>query len=444
MLTARLVRNGRKAFGAARTFSSLPAEAHDVASPSPDTRPAYSHTPAGRNHLFVPGPVNIHDSVLRAMHVPGQNHRDPWFPEFYKKCLSDLKMIFGTADGTPIIFPGTGTGGWESALTNTLSPGDRVVTFRYGLFSHLWVDMMQRLGLDVTVIEGRWGDGAYEDKLAEVLKADTGKKIKAVCVVHNETTTGVTSDIGEVRKTLDAASHPALLLVDGVSSIGALDFQFDNWCVDVAVTGSQKALSIPTGLAVVCASDKALGCMKTATSKRVYYDFADMLRLNPSGNVPYTPILPLLYGMEQSLNLLKEEGGMPAVAARHHRLAEGCRAAVAGWGLQTLCREPRWKSDSLTVIEVPEGIDSQKVVDIAYAKYNLSLGIGLADVKGKVFRIGHLGNMDELMLASALCGAEMALLDAGVKLTPGSGVARALEYWRSTAKVIPTREGLMQ
>ncbi|PSC68939.1 serine-glyoxylate aminotransferase [Micractinium conductrix] len=431
---------------AARSFSSLPAEVEEAitaATSAAQTRPAFSHTPAGRNHLYVPGPVNVHDSVIRAMSVPGQNHRDPWFAEFYKQCLHDLKMIFGTADGTPIIFPGTGTGGWEAALTNTLSPGDKVVTFRYGLFSHLWIDMMQRLGLDVHVIEGRWGDGAYEDKLAEVLKADKDKKIKAVCVVHNETTTGVTSDIPEVRKTMDAASHPALLLVDGVSSIGALDFQFDKWRVDVAVTGSQKALSIPTGLAMVCASDKAIASMKTAKSRRCYYDFADMLRLNPSGNVPYTPSLPLLYGMQASLKLLRDEG-MQNVVARHHRLAEGCRKAVEGWGLQTLCRDTRWKSDSLTVIEVPKGIDSQKIVDVAYAKYNLSLGIGLADVKGKVFRIGHLGNMDELMLSSALCGAEMSLIDAGVPLTPGSGVARALDYWQKTSAIIPTRESLMQ
>jgi alanine-glyoxylate transaminase / serine-glyoxylate transaminase / serine-pyruvate transaminase len=302
--------------------------------------------------------------------------------------------------------------------------------------------MMHRLGLDVTVIDCRWGDGADEAKLAEVLKADTEKKIKAVCVVHNETTTGVTSDIPEVRKTMDSMSHPALLLVDGVSSIGALEFQMDKWGVDVAVTGSQKALSLPTGLALVAASKKALAAGKTATSKRCYYDFADMLRTNPSGNVPYTPIIPLLYGMEASIGLLRDEG-MENVYARHFRLAEGTRRAVEGWGLKTLCRDPRWKSDSLTVIEVPEGIDSQRIVDVAYAKYNLSVGIGLAEVKGKVFRIGHLGNMDELMLSSALCGAEMAMIDAGIPITPGSGVSKAIDYWQKTSKVIKTRERLM-
>jgi alanine-glyoxylate transaminase/serine-glyoxylate transaminase/serine-pyruvate transaminase len=377
------------------------------------------------------------------MNVGGQNHRDPWFADFYKKSLEETKMIFNTTDGTPIFYPGTGTGGWESALTNTLSPGDKVVTFRYGLFSHLWIDMMQRLGLEVEVIDCRWGDGADEEKLAEVLAKDTEKKIKAVCVVHNETTTGVTSDIGEVRKTMDSNSHPALLLVDGVSSIGALDFQFDKWRVDVAVTGSQKALSLPTGLAVICVSDKAIESSKTATSKRVYYDWADMLRTNPSGNVPYTPEVQMLYGLRESLKMMRDEGGMAAVSARHHRLAEGTRKAVEGWGLKLLCKNPRWYSDSLTVIETPEGIDSQKIVDIAYGKYNLSLGIGLDRVKGKVFRIGHLGSMDELMLGGALCGVEMVLKDAGVPITIGSGVSKATEYWRQTAKAIPTRETLL-
>ena len=377
------------------------------------------------------------------MTVGGENHRDPWFADLYKSCLEETKMIFGTTAGTTILWPGTGTGGWEAALTNTLSPGDRVVTFRYGLFSHLWIDMMQRMGLEVDVIDCRWGDGADEAALAKHLAADGGKKIKAVCVVHNETTTGVTSDVGGVRAALDAAGHDALLLVDGVSSIGALDFRFDDWRVDVAVTGSQKALSLPTGLAAIAVSDRAIVESKTATSRRCYFDFADMLRTNAVGSVPYTPATQLLYGLRASLAMLRAEGGMPAVAARHRRLAEGARQAVEGWGLSLLCKDPRWFSDSLTVVEVPKGVDSQKIVDIAYAKYNLSLGVGLDKVKGKVFRIGHLGNMDELMLSSALCGAEMALRDAGVDVAPGSGVARATEYWRKTAKAIPTREHML-
>eukprot|EP00887_Chlorella_sp_A99_P004003 scaffold11.g4003.t1 len=434
-MLARLARqNGAQRALVQRGFlSSLPLrdEAFDnepTASPEP-----FSYSPPGRNHLFVPGPVNIHEDVRRAMAVPGENHRDAWFPPFFKECLEDTKVLFQTTQGTPFIYPGTGTGGWEAALTNTLSPGDKVVTFRYGLFSHLWIDMMQRLGLDVHVIEARWGDGAEEDRLAEVLKADTEKKIRAVCVVHNETTTGVTSDIPGVRATIDSFNHPALLMVDGVSSIGALPFKFDEWRVDVAVTGSQKALSLPTGLGLVCASQRALAAGASAQLRRVYFDFKDMLRTNPSGNVPYTPSLPLLYGLRASMSLLKSEG-MENVWARHHRLAEGARAAVAGWSLKLLCRDPRWQSDSLTVVEV---------VDVAYAKYNLSLGIGLDRLKGKVFRIGHLGNMDEVMLAGALAGTEMALIDAGVPVAPGSGVANAVDYWQRTSRVIPTRESLL-
>lgn len=403
----------------------------------------FSYVPPGRNHLFVPGPVNIHDNVLRAMNVAGQNHRDPWFAELYKSVLEDTKFVYQTKEGTPFIFPGTGTGGWEAALTNTLSPGDKVVCFRYGQFSHLWIDMMQRLGLDVHIIDRPWGEGAHEGLLEEVLRKDTGKKIKAVCVVHNETTTGVTSDIGGCRGAMDAAAHPALLLVDGVSSIGALDFRFDEWRVDVAVTGSQKAMSLPTGLAYVCASKKALGMGKTAQLRRCYYDFADYLRTNPTGNVPYTPSLPLLYGTQESVRMLKAEG-FENVVARHHRLAEGVRQAVKGWGLSTLCKDPRWKSDSLTVIEVPAGIDSNLIVKNAYAKYDLSIGIGLAQVNGKVFRIGHLGNMNELMLAGALSGAEMAMNDSGMSVKLGSGVGKALEFWHQTSRVIKTRESLLQ
>lgn len=376
------------------------------------------------------------------MQVPGQNHRDPFFAPIFQQLLQDVKLIFGTTKATSFIFSGTGTGGWESALTNTLSPGDKVVAYRYGLFSHLWIDMMRRLGLDVHVIDMRWGDGADEQKLADVLKEDTEKKIKAVCVVHNETTTGVTSDIGGCREAMDACNHPALLLVDGVSSIGALNFQMDKWGVDIAITGSQKALSMPTGIAVVCASDKALEARKTAKLPRVYYDWDDQLKTNPGGNTPYTPSLHLLYGLRESLRLLRQEG-MENVVARHRRLAEGTRKAVEGWGMELLCKTPRWISDTLTVVQTPENVDSNKVVKNAYSKYNLSLGIGLFQVNGKVFRIGHLGSMDELMVCSALSGTEMALIDSGVNVTPGSGVGRAIEYFQKTSSVIPTRESGM-
>lgn len=398
----------------------------------------YSYDPPGRHHLFVPGPVNIHDNTQRAMLRPASNHRDPWFPSFYKQLLEDVKFIFGTTKATSIIFPGTGTGGWESALSNTLSPGDKVVAFRFGQFSHLWIDMMERLGLDVIKVEVPWGEGVPEDKLAEILKQDTEKKIKAVTVVHNETTTGVTSDVGKVRETIDSSSHPALLLVDGVSSIGALNFEFDKWGVDVAVTGSQKALSLPTGLAVLAISDKALAARSSATLPRVYYDWDDQLKTNESGNTQYTPINQTLYGLRASLDLLLAEG-WENVVKRHHRLAEGTRKAVAAWGLQLLCANPRWNSDSLTVVKVPEGVDSNRVVKEAFARYNLSIGVGLSEVNGKVFRIGHLGNMDEVMLLSALAGTEMALINCGVKITPGSGVGAAIKYFAETSEVIKTR-----
>lgn len=373
------------------------------------------------------------------MNVGAQNHRDPFFAPLFKELLHSVKFLFGTQAGTPFIFSGTGTGGWETAISNTLSPGDKVVAFRYGLFSHLWCDMIQRLGLDLRIVDRRWGEGVDEAQLEEILRKDTDKKIKAVCIVHNETTTGVTSDIGLCRKAMDKANHPALLMVDGVSSIGALDFRFDEWRVDVAVTGSQKALSMPTGLTVVNFSPKALEAYKTSTLKRVYYDIGDQLKTNPTGGTPYTPSLHLLYGLRESLALLQEEG-FENVIARHHRLAEGTRAAVKGWGLDLVCKDPRWNSDTLTVIQTPENIDSNKVVKNAWAKYNLSLGVGLFQINGKAFRIGHLGNMDELMMLSAIGGAEMAMIDSGMHITPGSGIAKAIDYWQKTSKVIRTRE----
>lgn len=261
-----------------------------------------------------------------------------------------------------------------------------------------------------------------------------------MCIVHNETTTGVTSDIKKIREVIDANNHPALYLIDGVSSIGAIPFKFDEWKVDVAVTGSQKALSLPTGLALLAVSDKALEASKKAKSNRCFFDWNDWSKTFPA--TPYTPIIPTLWGLQKSLELIKEEG-IDNVTARHFRLAEGTRRAAAGWGLSLLVKDPRWNSDSLTVIEVPQGIDSNKIVKTAYAKYNLSIGIGLSHVNGKVFRIGHLGNMDELMLSGAISGVEMCLLENGVNITPGSGIGEAIKYWTETSKVIKTRESLL-
>lgn len=389
---------------------------------------------AGRNFLFVPGPTNIPDRVTRSMVIAMEDHRSSKFPELTRTLFSDLKRVFGCAEGQMFIFPSTGTGAWEAALVNTLSPGDRVLAPRFGQFSHLWIDMMRRLGLDVQVIEVEWGEGAPEDKVGEVLRADNAHRIKGVMVVHNETATGVTSDIGGVRRAIDNAGHPALLYVDGVSSIGSIDFRMTEWRVDLAVAGSQKGLMLPAGLGIVCASEKALAATKTAKCARVFFDFADMQRANADGYFPYTPALPLLYGLRTSLDMLFEEG-LEQVYARHRRLAAGVREAVGAWGLATCCRESRWYSNTLTAVMVPEGINGAHVIDVAFRRYNLALGAGLSKMAGKLFRIGHLGDLNELMLLGALAGTEMAMADVGIGIKLGSGVGAAQDYWRRTDPV---------
>eukprot|EP00898_Chlorokybus_atmophyticus_P006142 jgi/Chlat1/6529/Chrsp45S06001 len=393
----------------------------------------------GRNHLFVPGPVNIPEPVLRAMTRNNEDHRSPAFPALSKSVINDTKKIFGTETGTAFIFPATGTGGWESALTNTLSPGDRILTFRFGQFSLLWVNQMERLRFDVDVVDVPWGEGINLDILREKLRADTGRKIKAVAIVHNETSTGVTNRLCQVRKVMDEVNHPALFLVDGVSSIGALTFKMDEWKVDVGLTGSQKALSMPTGLAIVCASPKALEAAKTASSTRVFFDWGDYLKSYASGAYwPYTPSIQLLYGLRTSLDMLFQEG-LKEVNDRHHRLGEATRAAVKAWGLKNCTARPEWHSDTVTAVVVPDGIDSTQVARHAWKKYNLSLGLGLNKVAGKVFRIGHLGSMNEVAIVGAIAGAEMALLDCGVNITPGSGVAAAQAVLRKLTPMIPSR-----
>jgi len=384
---------------------------------------------AGRNFLFVPGPSNVPDRVLRSMMVAMEDHRSSKFPELTRSVFPDLKRLFQCTDGEVFIFPATGTGGWEAALTNTLSPGDRVLAPRYGQFSHLWIDMMQRLGLDVQVIDLEWGDGAPEQHIAQILSEDRTHRIKGVMIVHNETATGVTSDIGAVRRAIDVARHPALLYVDAVSSLGSLDFRMSEWRVDLAVTGSQKGLMLPAGLGIVAASPRALEATKTAKCTRVFFDFADMRRANADGYFPYTPSLPLLYGLRTSLDMLFEEG-LAQVFARHRRLASGVREAVSAWGLATCCSHPRWYSDTVTAVMVPPGKNAAQVIDRAFRRYDLALGAGLARMAGKLFRIGHLGDLNELMLLGALAGAEMAMADVGIAVEPGSGVAAAQKYWR--------------
>jgi alanine-glyoxylate transaminase/serine-glyoxylate transaminase/serine-pyruvate transaminase len=393
---------------------------------------------AGRNFLFVPGPTNVPDRVLRAMHRPMEDHRSSDFPSLALPVLEDLKKIFKTGSGQPFIFPASGTGAWEASLSNTLSPGDRVLAARFGMFSHLWIDMAQRLGLDVEVIDAEWGEGAPVERYREVLAADKANRIKAVLFTHNETATGVTSDVAAMRGALNDTKHPALLMVDGVSSIASIDFRMDEWGVDLAVTGSQKGLMLPAGLGIVCASQKALALYDQAKLPRVFFDFGDMRKANATGYFPYTPSLPMLYGLRESLAILMEEG-LENVFARHHRLAEGTRRAIKAWGLELCARAPQWYSDTVSAILVPAGVNGAEVIDIAYRRYNLALGAGLARMAGKLFRIGHLGDLNELMLAGAIAGAEMAMRDVGMKVTPGSGVAAAQEYWRSTAAPLEKR-----
>jgi alanine-glyoxylate transaminase/serine-glyoxylate transaminase/serine-pyruvate transaminase len=393
----------------------------------------------GRNFLFVPGPTNVPDRILRAMHRAMEDHRSPDFPKLAGPVLEDLKKVFKTRTGQAFIFPSSGTGAWEAALTNTLSPGDRVLIARFGQFSHLWIDMAQRLGLKVDILETEWGEGAPIERYAEALAADKAHEIKAVLFTHNETATGVTSDVAGMRRALDDTRHPALLMVDGVSSIGSIDFRMDEWGVDLAITGSQKGFMLPAGLGLLAVSQKALGKYDSAKLNRVFFDIGDMRKHNEGGYFPYTPSLPLLYGLRESIDMLMEEG-LDNVFARHHRLAEGTRAAVRAWGLELCAREPRWYSDTVSAIMVPPGINGAEVIDVAYRRYDLALGAGLARMAGRLFRIGHLGDLNELMLLGGIAGAEMAMRDVGMQIVPGSGIAAAEEYWRSTAKPLEKRE----
>ena len=392
----------------------------------------------GRNFLFVPGPTNVPERILRAMDRAMEDHRSSAFPDLTAGLFRDLKQVFQTSNGQALVFPATGTGGWEAALVNTLSPGERLLAPRYGQFSHLWIDLAQRHGLRVDIVDVEWGEGAPADRIEEILTQDRQHEIKGLLIVHNETATGVTSDIGAVRRAMDAARHPALLYVDGVSSIGSIDFRMDEWNVDLAITGSQKGLMLPAGLGIVCASPRALAARERAKCARVFFDFGDMMKANATGYFPYTPSIPLLYGLRASLDLLLEEG-LDAIFARHRRLAEGVRAAVRAWGLKLCARAPQWYSDTVSAILMPDGTNAGEVIDVAFRRYNLALGAGLGRLAGKLFRIGHLGDLNELMLLGAIAGAEMALRDVGIAVTPGSGVAAAAEYYRSTAAPLAAR-----
>src|ERR1700704_3179653 len=393
---------------------------------------------AGRNFLFVPGPTNVPDRVMRAMSVAMEDHRSPIFPELTRACLSALKPIFKTISGSPILFPSSGTGCWEAALTNCLNPGDKVLASRFGQFSHLWADMCTRLGFEVELLETPWGEGAPVERYLSSLSADKQHRIKAVLVCQNETATGVTSDIAAIRQAMDSVKHPALLFVDAVSALASIDFRMDEWGVDVCVSGSQKGLMLPAGLGVTCVSQKALEAAKRATSRRCYFDYADMVSSNASGYFPYTPSIPMLYGLRESLAMLSEEG-LDNIFARHQRLADGVRAAVRAWGLKLCAKAPKWYSNTVSAIMTPEGTNAADVIDVAFRRYNLALGAGLARLAGKLFRIGHLGDLNELMLLGAIAGAEMAMRDVGLQGTSGIGVAGAAEHYRSTAAPLAPR-----
>lgn len=394
---------------------------------------------SGRNFLFVPGPTNVPDRVQRAMMVAMEDHRSSKFPELSTSVLEDLKRVLKTRQGQAFIFPSSGTGCWEAALTNTLSPGDRILASEFGQFSHLWINMARRLGFEVEVLDVDWGEGIPVERVESILSEDRAHRIKGILACHNETATGVTSDIGALRNAMDAAGHPALLFVDAVSSLGSIEFQMDEWGVDLAVSGSQKGLMLPAGLGILGASPKALAQQEAAGSKRCYFDLRDMIASNESGYFPYTPALPMLYGLRESLDMIFEEG-LDNIFFRHRYLAEGVRAAITkGWQLELCAKDARWYSDTVSAVMVPTAINAGHIIDVAFRRYNLALGAGLSKVAGKLFRIGHLGDLNELMVMGALAGAEMAMLDVGLKVIPGSGVAEASNYWR-THDPIPKRK----
>ena len=387
---------------------------------------------AGRHFLQIPGPTPVPDRLLRAMHRAMEDHRSSAFPVLTRSILSRLPQVVHQTKGEPFVFPATGTAMWEAALVNTVNPGGRLLGVRFGHFSHLFIQTARSLGYQVDVIEEPWGDVADPARIEAALAADTAHEIQGVLLVHNETATGVTCDVAAVRAAIDRVKHPALLLVDGVSSIASLDFQFDAWGVDCAITGTQKGFMLPAGLGILYMSEQALARVDGCTMPRAYFDLRPMRTNNAQGFVPSTPALSLLFGLDEALTMLLEEG-MNTVAERHRFLANGVRAAVNAWGLRPCAKRSEIASNSLTAVMVPEGHDARHVIDLAFTRYDISLGSGLSEMAGKLFRIGHLGDTNRLTLAGALSGVEMALCDAGIPITLGSGVGAALQQWRVPA-----------
>jgi alanine-glyoxylate transaminase / serine-glyoxylate transaminase / serine-pyruvate transaminase len=381
---------------------------------------------SGRHFLQIPGPTNVPDRVLQAIAAPTIDHRGPEFAELGKEIIAGMKRVFQT-DETVIVYPSSGTGAWEAALANTLSPGDRVLMFETGHFATLWRAMAGRLGLDVDFVPGDWRHGVDPALVEEKLVADRAHQVKAVCVVHNETSTGVASRIAEIRAAIDRVRHPALFMVDTISSLASIDYRHDEWRVDVTVAGSQKGLMLPPGLGFNAVAKKALAAAETAKLSRSYWDWQAMRETGQTGFFPYTPATNLLFGLREALHMLLEEEGLPAVFRRHARHAEATRRAIAGWGLEVLCADPREHSNSLTAVLVPDGFDADRLREIILEGFDMSLGTGLGRLKGKTFRIGHLGWFNDLMLCGTLSGVEMGLHRAGIPHHAG-GIAAALEF----------------
>lgn len=386
-----------------------------------------------QNPVFIPGPTNIPEVIRKACDMPTIDHRSPLFGQILHPALAGVKKVMMAAKGEVFIFPASGTGGWETALANTLNPGDTVLAARNGMFSHKWIDMCQRFGLKVAQVDVPWGEGLPVGRFEEILTQDTEGKIKAVLATHNETATGVVSDIEGLRAAMDRAGHDALFLVDGVSSIGSMPFDFDGLRVDVAVTGSQKGFMLPPGLAIVAFSDKAVAASKTATLPRTFWSIDDMRKGYEANAYPYTPSVGLLNGLKTACDMLLAEG-MDKVFARHARIADGVRAATFAWGMKPCAVSPDLYSNTVTAICTPEGFDASKIVAHAASTYGMAFGAGLGDVAGKVFRIGHLGMLTDAMALSGIATAEMVMADLGLPITLGSGVAAAQGVYRQGAK----------
>ena len=387
---------------------------------------------SGRHFLQIPGPTNVPDRVLRAIDRPTIDHRSRDFARLGRDVLEGMQRIFKTR-GHVFIYPASGTGAWEAALVNTLSPGDRVLMFETGHFATLWRAMAARFGLDVDFVPGDWRHGVDPDLVAERLSDDRERRIKAVLVVHNETSTGVASRIPLVRRAIDLAEHPALLMVDTISSLGSIDYRHDEWRVDVTVAGSQKGLMLPPGLSFNAVSDKAFAASRSNRLMRSYWDWSDMHKHNPTGFFPYTPGTNLLFGLREAIAMLEEEG-LPNVFARHARHGEAARRAVRGWGLEILCANPQEYSNSLTAVVMPTGHDADRLREVILDRCDMSLGAGLGKLAGKVFRIGHLGDFNDLMLMGTLAGVEIGLQAAGVPHQP-NGVRAAIDFLASAAPV---------